>query len=499
MTLGFSYLLLNGRKRAVAYAENMNRSLIKSESERDQMFELSQDLIVTADREGKFVFVSGAARTILGREPSEMMGAPFLDFIHPDDHVDVAQVAETIFKGGAVNSVEVRFLRKDGSTVFLEWNVLKLPDPSDLIFALGRDISERQRAKEENENLAKFPSEDPNPVVRISAEGTILYANDAATKILESRGLKVGQPTLEYWQGLVKETLAGGSSKEVEIDYGSRVISYSIVPVSEAGYVNIYGRDITASKEVERLRDEFISVASHELRTPVTSIKGFLELLEDEQSGPMTPDQKQFLDAVNRNTRRLEMLVDDLLDISRLDSGMIGLETSEFPVLAAIQQVVSEMQTEIEIKGLTIKIGDFSDKAVADADRSRVIQILANLLSNAIKYSPPGSPIYVDAKTDVDMESLIQVWIRDEGPGIEPRDAGRLFEKFYRVDNSTTRSMPGTGLGLAITKALVELHGGKIWAESELGKGSTFIFTLPKALTPTGATTSGDETQLNSS
>ena len=187
------------------------------------------------------------------------------------------------------------------------------------------------------------------------------------------------------------------------------------------------------------------------------------------------------------------MLVDDLLDISRLDSGMIGLERSEFSVLEAINQVVSEMQTEIESKGLEIMFDDHRDEAIADADRGRVIQILANLLSNAIKYSPQGSPIYVDAKMVDDADSFVQVSIRDEGPGIDPRDAVRLFEKFYRVDNSSTRSSPGTGLGLAITKALVELHGGNIWVESELGKGSKFIFTLPKVFTPTAATASGDE------
>ena len=339
--------------------------------------------------------------------------------------------------------------------------------------------AQQREAEAEIRDLAKFPSEDPNPVVRISVDGTILYANDAATIILERQSLKVGGPTLEFWQELVKETLAVDTAKEVEIDYGSQVISYSIVPVVEAAYANVYGRDITATKAVDRLRDEFISVASHELRTPVTSIKGFLELLEDAQTGPMTADQKRFLDAVSRNTHRLELLVDDLLDISRLDSGMIGLERSEFPVLDAIQQVVSEMQSEIEAKHLDVRFADDLEYAVADADKERVIQILANLLGNAVKYSPSGSPIYVDAKTDAGTNSLVRISIRDEGPGIDPRDADRLFEKFYRVDNSTTRSTRGTGLGLAITKALVELHSGTIWVESEVGKGSTFMFTLP--------------------
>lgn len=486
LTLGFSYLLLNGRNRAIAYAENRNRSLIESEFERDHMFELSQDLIITADREGNFVFVSGAARTILGREPSDMMGSPYLDFVHPDDHEIVTQAASDVFEGMQITALEVGFLHADGVLVSIEWHVTAGTDASGLIFAVGRDITGRKAALEEIGNLAKFPSENPNPVARISEGGAIMYANDAAMEILENPDLRPGQLTSEFWRDLVKEALTDGSSKEVEIDYGSRVFSYSVVPVAEEGYANVYGRDVTAAKEVDRLRDEFISVASHELRTPVTSIKGFLELLEDEESGPLTLDQRRFLDAVSRNTRRLEMLVDDLLDISRLDSGMIGLERSEFPVLDAIKQVVSEMQSEIEAKGLEVTFGDDWNDAVADADRGRVIQILANLLSNAVKYSPSGSPIYIGAKQDVGMVSFIQISIRDQGPGIDPRDAEKLFEKFYRLDNSTTRATQGTGLGLAITKALVELHGGQVWVESELGKGSTFLFTLPKAIAVTG-------------
>ena len=159
---------------------------------------------------------------------------------------------------------------------------------------------------------------------------------------------------------------------------------------------------------------------------------------------------------------------------------------------------MSEMESEIESKGLEVRIGDGSGNAVVDADRGRVVQILANLLSNAIKYSPSGSPIYINATTDVDLDSLVRVSIRDEGPGIATGDADKVFEKFYRADNSTTRSTAGTGLGLAITKALVELHGGTIWVESEIGKGSTFIFTLPKGIKAMDAAGIEGETSLNS-
>ena len=378
LTLGFSYLLLNGRNRAVAFAEDMNRSLIESESQRDQMFELSQDLIITARQDGRFAFVSGAAKSILGREPTTMMGAPFLDFIHPDDRDRVAKVAESIFNGSAVNSFEARFIREDGSAAWMEWNALLLPEPSRLIFAVGRDITER--------------------------------------------------------------------------------------------------------REIDRMKDEFISVASHELRTPVTSIKGFVELLVDEQTGPLNQEQRRFLEAVNRNTVRLERLVNDLLDISRLDTGTISLDRAAFGLMEVVQQVIAEMNSEIDAKGLEIHTKDMAPEIDIYADRSRTIQVLANLLSNAVKYSPDGSSVDIEVTSLTD-GNFVQVDIRDRGPGIDDMDQEKLFRKFFRADNSTTRSTAGTGLGLAIAKALVELQGGQIWVESQTGEGSTFSFTLPRAST----------------
>ena len=377
LTLGFSYLLLNGRNRAVAFAENMNRSLIQSESQRDQMFELSQDLIITAGQDGRFGFVSGAARSILGRDPSAMMGAPFLDFIHPDDRDNVAQAAESIFKEGTVNSFEARFLREDGSAAWMEWNALLLPEPSQLIFAVGRDITER--------------------------------------------------------------------------------------------------------REIDRMKDEFISVASHELRTPVTSIKGFVELLVEEQTGPLNKEQTRFLEAVNRNTVRLEKLVNDLLDISRLDTGTISLDRTAFELMEVVQQVMAEMSSEIDAKSLKIHTTAMAPEIVIDADRSRTIQILANLLSNAVKYSPPGSSVDIEI-TSLPDRNFVQVNIRDHGPGVADED--KLFQKFFRADNSTTRSTAGTGLGLAIAKALVELQGGELWVKSQCGQGSTFCFSVPRGSVP---------------
>ena len=257
-----------------------------------------------------------------------------------------------------------------------------------------------------------------------------------------------------------------------------RTWSFVVAPVSDAGYANLYGLEITERKQMERMKDEFVSIASHELRTPVTSIKGFLDLLLSGEPLPLNEEHSHFLDALRRNTDRLEKLINDLLDISRLESGMVAIEPSVFDFREVIAQVADEMQSELEDHILEIKTPEYPSSAVVGADRDRILQVVTNLLSNAVKYAPTGSGIWVHIDNRGD--GPLKVSVKDHGSGISGPDMENLFQKFFRVDNSTTRSAAGTGLGLAISKALVELHGGKIWVESELGRGSTFSFTIPK-------------------
>jgi signal transduction histidine kinase len=254
-----------------------------------------------------------------------------------------------------------------------------------------------------------------------------------------------------------------------------------VAPVTDAGYVNLYGRDITERKELDRMKDEFVSIVSHELRTPVTSIKRFLELIAEDLGESLGDEQSRFLEAAERNARRLERLVDDLLDVSKFEAVRLDISREVFEFRDVVKQVVADMQADTRAKELKISTRGMGDPVRVWGDRGRVVQIMANLLSNAIKYSPPHSRIEVAVAVPAKDDQFIRVDVRDRGPGIPEADVKRLFDKFYRVSSSTTRAATGTGLGLAISKALVELHGGKIWIESEPGKGSTFSFTLPRS------------------
>ncbi|MCI0847785.1 MAG: GAF domain-containing protein, partial [Chloroflexi bacterium] len=342
-------------------------------------------------------------------------------------------------------------------------------------------------ADAEIKDLAKFPSENPNPVARISAGGMVIYANDAASKLLTGRDLEAGDSTLESWRELAEEALANDTPKEAEIDYGTRIISYSLVPVPDAGYVNIYGRDITEAKEVERLKDEFISTVSHELRTPLTSIKGAAEiLLNYPDEDPAT--QAEFLGIIDSESDRLTRLINDVLDLARLDSGQMRWHMSQADLVSVIGTAVDSTHALTVQKNVTVKIGSADGLPPFESDTDKLVQVLTNLLSNAIKFTPSGGLICVrtrllpnlDPKTGVKMA---EVSVSDNGVGIPATELDNIFNRFQQVGTTLSDRPQGTGLGLAISKEIVAHLGGEIWVESQLGKGSTFFFTIPVAQT----------------
>jgi signal transduction histidine kinase len=240
--------------------------------------------------------------------------------------------------------------------------------------------------------------------------------------------------------------------------------------------------DITRDREVERLKNEFVSIVSHELRTPLTSILGYTELLLARSFAPA--EQKQFVQTVYDQATHLSKLVEDLLSLSRLDSGKMKLNRW----VVSVQQVIAELTNQLgqlERHRLLIRTADPLPPAYIDRDK--VKQILFNLITNAIKYSPDGGEIQLTVQEtsvlppDHTPGRWLMISVRDQGIGIAPEDLARIWERFYRVDNTNTRRIGGTGLGLSIASAMVELHGGRIWVKSEVDKGSVFSFTLPVA------------------
>ena len=234
--------------------------------------------------------------------------------------------------------------------------------------------------------------------------------------------------------------------------------------------------DLTRLKQLERTREEFVANVSHELRTPLSLIKGYVEtLLDGALNNPEVAER--FLRIIERNTQRLDLLIQDLLTISALESERIKLALQPVSLRPLADKVLADLTSRAESKNM--ELVNEVPEIVAEADANRVDQVLANLVDNAIKYGRVQGKVTVGGR-QVEGDQL-EIFVRDDGPGIPSESLDRVFERFYRVDKARSRDQGGTGLGLSIVKHIVQAHGGKVWVESELGKGATFFFTLPVA------------------
>jgi PAS domain S-box-containing protein len=353
----------------------------------------------------------------------------------------------------------------------------------DLVEALAREHGEAAKNQAILQGIG-------DGVIVFQADGQAALANPAIGRILDrpvdtilGRGIEelmrdeVSPQDQEMLVGLLQEMEQDRSS--VQFKWGKKTLSVSFAPVRAnggqvTGTVAVF-RDYTHEAEVDRLKSDFVSIVSHELRTPLTSIKGYLDLLLMGASGEFNKQQQSFLQIAKDNAERLHELVSDLLDLSRLDSGRIELDVQVVSLAALVERVVTHLKKEYEDRGLSLTVELPENLPEVFADSRRVEQILTNLLSNACKYTQEGG---ATVRAGVQQGQLL-VEVVDTGVGISAEDQAHLFTRSFRADDSAVRQQTGTGLGLNITKSLVELHGGQIWVDSELGQGSTFRFTLP--------------------
>ncbi len=270
-----------------------------------------------------------------------------------------------------------------------------------------------------------------------------------------------------------------GEFLDARVTIGDRIVSVHLAPVfmgeEFVGTVSVF-RDITAEVEAERSRVEFISMVSHELRTPITPILGYADLLLMGAAGEQTPVERDFLTAIKRNADRLTLLVSDLLDLSRIESGRLEFSLQETHVDEIVGNVLAGFQATARERRLLLRSEAEASLPPVMADPNRVVQILSNLVANACQYTLPGGEVVVCARVE---GGEMHITVRDTGIGIPPEIQGKVFDRFFRADHPLVQSVPGTGLGLAIVKSLVEMHRGRVWVESEPGTGSTFTFTLP--------------------
>ncbi|MBW6468758.1 MAG: response regulator [Coriobacteriia bacterium] len=321
-------------------------------------------------------------------------------------------------------------------------------------------------------------------LIVIDALGCVELVNPAAAELLghavdDLLGREVDPQALlgldePFENGVAVEVARSEPEHRVLMVRMNRITGHDGEPAGQV--ISIH--DITAEREAAVMKNEFVSMVSHELRTPLTSIKGYVDLILDEDAGEINEMQREFLGIVQENSNRLVSLINDILDISRIESGRVHLRVEPLEMNEIIQGVVDTFRAVAKNSEIELTWVAEDPLPRAAGDRDRIGQVLMNLVSNAIKYSPGGGSVTIRARQD---DEDVVVSVHDTGIGISAEDQEKLFTKFYRVDSSLTRDIGGTGLGLSICKSVVELLGGDVGCESVAGEGSTFWFSLPMA------------------
>ena len=333
-----------------------------------------------------------------------------------------------------------------------------------------------------DENRITFLNTSAAAILDLKAENVIGQSLDAFGGIF-GKAASTWMQTINDWSNDPASYRFGDSyAEQLELEDG-RIALVHLAPVilqnDFLGTVSIF-RDITHEVEVDRLKSEFVATVSHELRTPMTSIRGYVDILLMGAAGAVNENQTHFLKIVKNNTERLNILVNDLLDISRIEAGRVTLAPQSLDLRDVAEDILADVlrRSQEENKPMAFSLNAAKNLPRVQGDLERIRQVLGNLVSNAYHYTPENGQITVHVTAANGNE--VQVDVEDSGVGIPVEDQGRIFDRFYRGEDPLVLATPGTGLGLAIVKQLVEMHNGRIWLKSEgIGKGSTFSFTLP--------------------
>ena len=520
-------LLLDGAWQIVQRTRG-EEALRVSEERFRAIFEQAAVGIVQVDLQRRFLEINQRYCDIAGYPCDELLGLDVLAITHPDDLASDAALFDRLSRGEITNyTIEKRYVHKDGSIAWVSVTVSPLRDsfgePRGGI-GIVQDISDRRAAEAERERLlaeqvdARKRIEDlaetaqrraaelqsvldsmVEGIIVVGADRRVTLVNGAASAILgvsaddllgynfaELPGIlrmrhPDGQPfdagelalssaldgvTVVAQDEIIRNPLTG---RNVYVRVGAAPIRASDGRVTGAVLVV---QDVSALTELDRLKDQFIAVAAHELKTPVTIMKGYAQTLE--RSGAnLSAGQQRMLDAIIRGSNRIDRTIHELLDISRLSVGRLDLNLERVDLSALVAEAAEGADITAPLHRVRV-VG--ADPAVVRADPARIDQVLANLLDNAVRYSPDGGD--VDLRVRVEGREAV-VSVTDRGIGIPASEQSRVFERFYRAHTGTPYDYGGMGVSLYISREIVELHGGRIWFASEEGKGSTFFFSLP--------------------
>ncbi|MFQ6061741.1 MAG: PAS domain S-box protein, partial [Methanosarcinales archaeon] len=490
------------------------KKLINTKDYLNNIIESSPDAIITTDMEGNIVEWSSGAEKMLGYTAEEMIGTSEAQlYVNPNER---REIMKRLNINGYICNHKSKFIKKNGEKIDVSLSISLLKDRKGTpIGTVGisknitHEVELQRKIRDKAKELEAIMNSTSDGIIVLDRNYNIVYYNK---KMELHTGWKIEDAIGKHFREVttskdcdnacpVREVFKDGKSHTMMINAIDAITKEEIHGVVTASPIFDENNNIIACvettkniteivklqkdleyaykelKELDKMKSNFIDVVAHELRTPLAVIKGLVGVLGLDKENNLTEKQKEHLEVINKNTDVLNKLINDMLELSRVDSGMVELNYEEIDLSQIVKNVVKDFMPDINNNKQSISL-NIPDSLIIEGEAKKITQIFSNLISNAIKYTPDGGKICIDIE-ERDKEVLVRV--KDNGIGIPEKELSKVFERFYLVDaDSLTREVDRIGLGLSIVKTNVKLHGGNIWVKSKLGKGSTFGFTLPK-------------------
>lgn len=473
-----------------------------------KFFSLAMDHLCVAGFDGYFKYLNPVWAETFGFTFEEFTAVPFVSFIHPNDVQSTIDAANSVSEGATLIKFRNRYRCKNGDYRALDWTAVRDLE-QELIYAIGRDVTDLVANSDRNKILTSTVEAAVDAMLAIDGRGTLLSANAAVETLfgycpdeIIGRNVNILMPNpyhdahddyLSRYQRTNEARIIGIGREVVGKRKDGTVfpIDLTVCEVlldGEKIYTGII-RDITERKNVERIKAEFISTVSHELRTPLTSIVGSLGLVNAGVLGELPEQYREMLGIAHSNSQRLVALINDILDIEKLESNTLEIGIGPIDLRAVAEKAVALNQVYAAQNGTRLQLSCPLTHALVLGNEERLMQVMTNLLSNAAKYSPNGTDVEISIEA---VGGSIVFSVRDFGSGVPAEFHDRMFQRFSQADSSATRKLGGTGLGLNICRAIIERLGGTIAHDATVEPGARFYFTLPR-LRKTVATAEHEE------
>lgn len=497
--------LLSSQKDVTRLKVERNSKLLDSRF--GDLVDSLPDAIVIVDVSARIVSMNVHAERLFGYRRSELIGHTVEVLVPERERAGrLASRSQSLAQAGepsVPSGTQLNGLRKDSTEFPMEITSCPLhTEEGPMVMNAVRDLTDRRKAEQKFRDLLESA---PDAMVIVDSLGSIVLVNTQAERLFGYRR--------DELLGKRIEILVPARSRAAHVGFRSRYfdhphpramgvgldlygrrkdgtefpveVSLGPLDTEEGPLVSSAIRDVTERRKVEqrlqsanRMKSEFLANMSHELRTPLNGIIGFSEFLHDERPGTLNPKQKEYINDILMSGRHLLQLINDILDLSKVEAGRMELFPERFELAQAIDEVCTAISPLAAKGGIEVDCPSAGRRFDVELDRQKLKQVLLNLLSNAVKFTPSGGRIAIAHAVDAD--DWLEISVEDSGIGIKPEHLGQLFVEFQQIDSGTSRRYGGTGLGLALVKRIVELQGGTITVESQPGSGSVFTVRLPR-------------------